>query len=899
MSVSGGAADCVASDRGDVAVGTGAFKTLRGFLLGGMITALSIVGYELVQMESHQLGEEQSYGPLIWTAYQLDRDSLRIREALQQAVGTSETSSAPIDEAALRALRAAAFALQERLVLLQGHLTAAEIDIPETTRAQMNEAELYTHFIQRVLVSEPLTASQLVPLLAAFPDLVSVADALAAEFLRTARQTHEIYEMQGHERDIALIAAVLALLFGLAILAVTRANQRSSQQSRQELALLRSVFQSSPTAFAYYDADDRLQILNKAYAATFDGMTEPPRKGETYESIIRRLVGAEFCAEAEGREEEWVRARLAMRKRPASQTEQMRRDGRWIQVLDRHCPDGGLLSVIIDVTEAKKTGLREQALDRSRFVELRLGRFQTAAALEALEVTLSLLEQEREQKSSIVRSQSLLSTAQLACADLRQDLERQALLLEEEAEASWDLPQDAGSRSRQPLPLAQLLHNALSFLRDHADRHGIGAHFSIDQDFPESLQGDGNGLRRLLLLLADRVIEHTPAGRLDVSLAAEERGGQLSVTLGFDWSGRQTTAQRVTLTTDLDAVALLAGSLGGYVRRLEPSPVAPRLRVRLQLPLTREQSGDRADQSNEVAARLPSGKANGRLLVVHSVRESLALLKAYLTAMGLEFDAVAGGSPAVAPALNQNYDMILVAVTLPVAEELRRLCRHAKELDLERATPVIALLDNPRPEDLRLCRELGATGTLSYPVDPARLRQVLLQWLPSALGTPVEPDPAAPTGDTAVLIREALNSIVATAGGAVACELVSDFLSDLDRQLAVLAEATEALDRQAMQDQAKTITKAAQHFGATAVSGLAQQMAADSKDLPPGEAFRLLSEIEAAAKAVRPAYVTWQAGLRTELGQLDQRPVAASSQLSLDKPGSGKSLSACDPDAED
>ncbi|MCW5773281.1 MAG: PAS-domain containing protein [Rhodospirillaceae bacterium] len=127
---------------------------------------------------------------------------------------------------------------------------------------------------------------------------------------------------------------------------------------RAERRLVDAV-ESMSEAFVLWDSDDRLVLCNDAYARMFEGIPRASERGGRFEDILRAGVAAGAFPEAAGREEEYVRQRLASRHEPAEPVVHAYRGGRWLRLAERRTSEGGIVGVRSDVTE---TIQREQAL---------------------------------------------------------------------------------------------------------------------------------------------------------------------------------------------------------------------------------------------------------------------------------------------------------------------------------------------------------------------------------------------------------------------------------------------------------------------------------------------------------------------------------------------------------
>src|SRR5262245_8672522 len=126
-------------------------------------------------------------------------------------------------------------------------------------------------------------------------------------------------------------------------------------------ARLGEAIESMSSAFALFDADDRLVLCNNHYRALHGFMGDQVNPGVRFEDVLRRSL-AELPLADEGAEEveSWIQRRMALHRAAPSEHLQHRGDDRWLQVVERPTSDGGVLLVITDVTDAKR---REGALE--------------------------------------------------------------------------------------------------------------------------------------------------------------------------------------------------------------------------------------------------------------------------------------------------------------------------------------------------------------------------------------------------------------------------------------------------------------------------------------------------------------------------------------------------------
>jgi PAS domain S-box-containing protein len=127
--------------------------------------------------------------------------------------------------------------------------------------------------------------------------------------------------------------------------------------TRARVPPLQSVYDRLPVGFALFGADLRLTAWNARFAALCRYPRKLVRAGTPLESFVR--VEAERGDHGPGAQDALVRDRLALlKRRKRVEREQVRPDGRCVRITAERIPEGGLLIVCKDVTDAIRTAHR-------------------------------------------------------------------------------------------------------------------------------------------------------------------------------------------------------------------------------------------------------------------------------------------------------------------------------------------------------------------------------------------------------------------------------------------------------------------------------------------------------------------------------------------------------------
>ena len=171
-------------------------------------------------------------------------------------------------------------------------------------------------------------------------------------------------------------AAMLALLVGMFVLAAQR-TQRARQllaaarlaeadrtaQAQHAEALLRRVFDHIGEGISMFDADLRLLAWNARFVELVGLPPQVVRMGMQLQDALRlQIARGEFgaIADAEG---EIARRIDDLHRRPQAVTRRVRPDGRTIELRRSPMPDGGFVTVYVDITPRQAS---EQALAENR-----------------------------------------------------------------------------------------------------------------------------------------------------------------------------------------------------------------------------------------------------------------------------------------------------------------------------------------------------------------------------------------------------------------------------------------------------------------------------------------------------------------------------------------------------
>lgn len=116
----------------------------------------------------------------------------------------------------------------------------------------------------------------------------------------------------------------------------------------------------------------------------------------------------------------------------------------------------------------------------------------------------------------------------------------------------------------------------------------------------------------------------------------------------------------------------------------------------------------------------PAGilRLEGRVLLAEDSQINRNLFKIILERVGLQVDLALDGEQAVEMACDQEYDLILMDIQMPLVDGLEAV-RVLREKGLN--TPIIAITAHAASQDCQRCLEIGFDGFLAKPLNQATL----------------------------------------------------------------------------------------------------------------------------------------------------------------------------------
>lgn len=537
------------------------------------------------------------------------------------------------------------------------------------------------------------------------------------------------------------------------------ARRRTTESLRESLALVDTLFETTPIPVVLKDVHGRYQRMNRAYHVLLEGQgaqvtSHVSEVVDQAAAALHQAVDAELFASPGTRRYE-IRQRL--------------NSGRTIDALvhkatlvDAEGKIRGLVGTLIDITEQRAAA---DALQSAKDAAERANR-----AKSAFLATMS--HELRTPLTAVIGAAQLLRTAgddRARRADLIQAIETSGVTLLGLVENVMDLSRiEAGALEleRAPFDLADCVDAALATVRVQAEAKGIDLVASVDVGPSGARLGDSARLRQVLVNLLSNAVKFTLRGQVAIDVAAvgdqPERvhvavrdtgigidpAAQPAIFEPFRQADEGTTRRFGGSGLGLAIVRQLVRAMGGEVTLTsEPSRGSC---FEFELVLPRVMPAQEAREA-ESRPREPGAAANGeahghagdaaeagspgpdgpfRVLLVEDDPTNRVIIAALLEPTGCMTETCESGARAMQALSAREFDLVLMDCQMPEIDglEVSRRVRSGAAGPAARGVPIVALTANAFAEDRAACLGAGMDDFLTKPIRAQVLREVVRRW---------------------------------------------------------------------------------------------------------------------------------------------------------------------------
>ncbi|HTI84079.1 MAG TPA: PAS-domain containing protein [Acetobacteraceae bacterium] len=512
-------------------------------------------------------------------------------------------------------------------------------------------------------------------------------------------------------------------------------------------------------------------------------------------------------------------------------TERERPDGTVIELRRNALPDGGFVTLYVDITARKmaERALRDaNALAEtankamSRFVAVVSHEIRTP--LNALLNSLTLL----VDRGLAGPEQALLDTA-------RQSGDALMALINDILEMSR---MEAGQLSlrRSVFALRSVIESVLEIFATQAADRRLALRQTVAASVPDEIYEDPGRLRQVLINLLSNAVKFAAPGEVRVlaemqynagatclRLAVRDRGpiispeGRARLFEPFCRLGESGVVMPIGTGLGLAIcrhIATLMGGLTGYqVWMVGEREAGNEFWITVPLKPMPGEPGLVLPRAEAVFhRRLP----RTRVLLVEDIVANQVVTATQLRREGHLVDIASNGPEAITAMAAQPYDLVFMDIFMPGMNGLETT-QHIRGMGAIAANvPIIALTANVTQEDRAQCAAAGMNDMLGKPISFQDLLDVIGRYVWPYRSDNAPADPTAQAAEpltSAMLSASRLEELRATLPADTLASLVEDCLVELAERLVLLQQAVQHGDRQPIIAQAHAIAGMAAEYG--------------------------------------------------------------------------------------
>jgi PAS domain S-box-containing protein len=315
----------------------------------------------------------------------------------------------------------------------------------------------------------------------------------------------------------------------------------------------------------------------------------------------------------------------------------------------------------------------------------------------------------------------------------------------------------------EPVLIAEVCQTSLLFVKELALKKSLRLAFKLT-DQMAMIQADPRRLKQMLVNLLSNAVKFTPEGGYvglevvidaaadrvsfavrdsGIGIAPEDMGRlfqpftQLDSRLSRQYEGTGLGLALVRRLAELHAGSVTVASTPGYgscftlvLPQHPPMPITEQLQAQLPIAPSMGRAAQQmlltADHPPYPSDQLVATPGQVRVLVAEDNESNIVITCDYLRSRDFAVTVARNGREALAAAIEQQPDLILMDIQMPEMDGIEAI-RRLRAMPAFATTPIIALTALAMPGDRERCLEVGASTYITKPVMLQSLAEVMQQ----------------------------------------------------------------------------------------------------------------------------------------------------------------------------
>lgn len=415
--------------------------------------------------------------------------------------------------------------------------------------------------------------------------------------------------------------------------------------------------------------------------------------------------------------------------------------------------------------------------------------------------------------------------------------------------------------------LRETVNSIADILQAKAKAKKLDLAVQLDPAVPRWYRGDGSKIRQVLINLASNAVKFTDRGFVNIKVTSEHVHNDTEQVIfivedsgkgiapeeadrifdAFWTSTEKTTTGEANTGLGLNICKRITDLLGGDLTYT--SAIGEGSRFVLDLNLHRIEQPESIEDETDLAQLF-----KGRVLLVDDNQANLFVGQLMLERMGLTVRTASDGSEAVNLAMETEFDLILMDITMPImdgetaSQELRN---RGMEL------PIIALTAHVGDDLLERYQKSGMQAVVHKPINKAELIRCLSRYLIPLSPEQLELDPA----QEASINLSVLDALMDNIGRANFTAASALFEKELETRVNAMNAAWVERDLESLAKEAHTLKSSAASFGAQEFSEFMAELETASRAQDMSVLIKSMPQINARHKQTLKSYQTQVARL--------------------------------------